>query len=228
MTANRNDAELGWAWDFSLWVRWVLAPSITAILSFFIAGALVAADTEARRFESYVDRPNFMTGDNALGAALLWMVMLIVVVGPSTTLSQALVLRSATKQVNRRLWVLVSSLAFGISVLLFWFQYVGWFLPGVIIGFAQWLLLSKHFERAAGWILITIGAEVAAVVVGFLTRLVLPNNWIGFPSYPFYPLNSVMYWTSIWAVSVVVFSALTGLGLLWILRQEAAPLFGAV
>jgi hypothetical protein len=203
-----------------LWIRWVTATSVSGILSYFIAGGLVTARAEADTSGKYWGGANFMTGDNAIDSLLLWVGLLILVVGPSIALAQALVLRTVNVCIGWRRWVFITSLAAAASISMAWVAWIGVILPGVIIGFAQWSILAKCFQRANWWVMVTVSAEIAALAAGFAMTYVLPSNWLGFPSYPFYPLMSVVYWTGSWAVGLIVFSAFTGLGLIWLLWGE--------
>lgn len=68
----------------------------------------------------------------------------------------------------------------------------------MVFGFAQSLVLRKHFNKASMWIIVSI----LAIVASTLSELVIPSG----------PLS--MYF-----VDGMVFGAVTGVGLLWLSRQ---------
>jgi hypothetical protein len=212
---------------------WVLAITIAATAVLLLADFLVW-----RAVEDATPEVAF-SDDNAIGPILefgLWMIVLLL---PFVGFVQALVLWQVAHFTAWEGWGLRSSLLIPIYLLvalvpLVFLTFslgggcliVGFVvLPGFAIGLAQSRLVpnldiepsSRLIWIAANTIALPLGAAC-----GFLVTSITGASYFASATYryPFYPLQSAMYWALGWVVGAVIFSALTGMVLAWLLSRQ--------
>jgi hypothetical protein len=200
-----------------LWAGWVVGTSLAGGLSYYLAGVIVSlrAESEGQVYRS----PNFMTGDNALPSFVLWGFLILALVGPSVGLAQGLLLRTVLGYENWGRWLAFTSLGIALAIVLAGIQCVGPVLGGIAIGSLQWLILRHKMMQAYWWISAVSVAWLLGIVTGLLVQTyILPQSWLTFPSWPFYPMSSVVYWAISLTAGLLVFSSITGLVLVWMTR----------
>lgn len=216
---------------------WVLATTIAATAALLLADFLVFwqyvhGTTEEIAFQN----------DNAVGPVFGFVFWVIILLGPSVGLTQALVLRRFARFVAWKAWWLTTSLmtpplhlvALIASLLLSFilkgdrYMIIGLVtLPGLAFGLAQWVLLLTRNIKASSW-WIWIAANVIAcplgVACGFLVTSTTGASYFANATYrfPFYPLQSAVYWALGWVVGAIIFSAFTSVVLVWLLRRHGS------
>lgn len=215
---------------------WVLATTIAAtaalLLADFLVWLLIRNTTEEVAFAN----------DNAVGPILAFAFWMIVLLGPLVGYVQALVLRHVAHFPAWDRWWLASSLlipiylsvAFGIWVFLTLgagsaeCMTIGLIvLPGLAVGLATSPLLPMLDIRPPSrwiWVMVNIIAVPLGFACGFLITSTTGASYFAVPAwnFPFYPLQSAMYWALGWVVGTIVFSALTGVVLAWLLRRQGS------
>src|SRR3954454_8484795 len=198
---------------WKLWLTWVLATASVATLGLVVPDALVLG-LPASDFN----------GDNAVLPLVRWSCGLAFIVAPLVAIAQALVLKHSTGMRILQAWVIftclgvVAAMIVNVLVNIVAFVGAGLLLPGVVIGFAQWLALRPHLERGSWWVLgCTIGWNAGLMVTWAVSAMFFPSGWLTFP---FYPVESAAYWAITWFSGVVTFAAITGLTMVWLLRAQ--------
>jgi|GEM_PF-4535384 len=219
----------------ALWLWWVLATSVLVGLTYFVAGALVTFRVESDIAGQYNGEQNFMTGDFAIGSALTWACLLLFLVTPSLGLAQGLVLWKIQRYHDWRQWAFASTWGLilaaitVVAVNMLLPGDAGVILPGAVLGFAQWTVLRRSAPGARWWIVGSGTAWLVALATSWIVTInALPQSWISVhPSWPFYPLSSLLYWSVAWIVAISIYAGLTGLLLIHLLRSnyhaDAAP-----
>lgn len=202
---------------------WMLATAVPAFIAVFSAGALVTRRVNMDQEGPQWGGPSSMTGDNALAPLCLWATCLMFMVGPAIGIGQGLVLRAFVRGVPPLRWALVTSCGVALSLMIYIIPFVGVLLTGAIVAFAQGLVLRHHIQKAEWWVGGSAAAWVVATAVTAATRdSILPRDWVNiFPSWPFYPLSSVLYWAVVCGIAVALYAALSGAVLAYLLSRYA-------
>lgn len=157
----------------------------------------------------------FIGVQTALGFGALFGFLYGAVFGATGGLVQALVLRRYISQ--PRLWILASALAWAclLGVLWAWAWAWGWREPirsiesiwgalgAVLVGTAEWLVLSRYVSNAHWWIVATILTWVVSRFIAFelwQTSFTFPLSWA-------------------WLIAGLGHGAVTGGVLAWLLQQ---------
>ena len=176
--------------------------------------------------------------DNALGPLLEFGLWLAISLGPFVGLAQAFVLRYVAHFAEWKAWglrtgILAPIILFvGVMLSMVAVFSVGGtclvialaVLPGLAFGLAQSSLVpTLERERFVRWIWVVtnIGALILGMACGSLVTSVAGASYFATADYhfPFYPFQSAVYWAAGWIVGVIVFSALTGMVLVRMLRR---------
>ena len=178
--------------------------------------------------------------DNALGPLLEFGLWLAISLGPFVGLAQALVLRYVAHFAEWKAWglrtgILAPIILFvGVMLSSFAVFSVGGvclvlalaILPGLAFGLAQSSLVpTLERERFVRWIWVVtnIGALILGMACGSLVTSVAGASYFATADYhfPFYPFQSAAYWAAGWIVGAIVFSTLTGVMLVRMLRENS-------
>lgn len=193
--------------ETELWRTWV----INNVLGWFIGSIL---------FDIVFWRPWLYEEPTIIDAVhqVLRPIILTSLVTIPVAVSQWFVMRRYLRQAN--LWFGVTLLSFNLSTLVWWFilfveneTFQNIILPflimGFIIGGAQWLLLRQWGKRSILWIV----ANVIGSILGYVSI-----EWFAESSF----VNSLMniFPFLVFLMFGVVFAAVTGLVLAWLLRKS--------
>ena len=212
-----------------LWLLWTVATAMSATLVLLVADVLV--------FYLWVQGKSTdlaFGNDNAIAPVLGFIFFLIVLLGPSIGLAQAFVLGRFMQFPAWKSWtlasvllvpilhlvtvvalvVLTSKLGGDIYILLGLATF-----PGIAFGLAQWLVIFAAGVRKSAWLLLAnavawpLGATCGLLGVRVASAGYFDN---AIYRYPFYPLQSALYWAIGWVVAAIVFAAITGIAMVWI------------
>lgn len=222
-------------WRFYL--LWVLANAVAATSTLVVADLLVFYQFVLGRSTELA-----FDNDNAVGPVVSFALLVILLLGLFVGFAQALVLRYSVNFGSWKLWWLASSVLVPSFFLLaaFILIYVNSLLPtfpirgdnfilyglaaspGLAFGLGQWLLsLLRHVRSSGWWVAANTFAWPLGVAGGLLVMRSVGASYFATPSYqfPFYPLQSALYWSVGCFTGAVIFSALTGIVLVRLLRR---------
>lgn len=222
MLASSNHAQPSSYATFHFWFWWLVGTTLAGTITFFGAGALVTLRAESDTESKAYGGSNFMTGDFAFPYLLLWGVLIIILVGPSIGLTQGLVLQRVLGSRIWYRWLIATGLGLAIGLGFLGIDYLGPVMLLVTVAVAQLLVLKGYFSRAGWWLVWTCFAGLAGLAIANIASQALPRHWISPPSWPFYPLTSVLYWSVIWGTALIVYSSVSGLALMSLLRRSGA------
>ena len=160
--------------------------------------------------------------DNSIGVMLVFAFFLVVLPGPLLGIVQGWVLGRLPNFRRAKSWAVVTTIAFIIVEITLMAQrfnisldamgLVVALVPGAILGLAQFMLLRKEVRGARLWIAVNSAALAVGSIAGILVGTTLSAlRWS--PStraYPFYPLDTLIYWLIGWGVAALIFALLTG------------------
>jgi len=169
--------------------------------------------------------PNAFKGDNAVGPLLIWGGGVVVVLGIGLGCGQAWVLAQYLGCKHGGRWVGASFAGTTVSAVVIvimgsWgFTTASAIVPGLILGFTQWLVLRRSARSAQWWI---AGTSIAWwVSVLFVTRVYPSFAPASSVIFPFYPLDSAVYWAGGWIIGSLIFAIITGLVLVYVAKPRA-------
>jgi hypothetical protein len=157
---------------------------------------------------------------------------LLFLVAPAIGIAQGLVLRYALKFEHWVLWVIATF--FGVILTLILGVILGeatagsaagcvWALaPGAVLGATQWFVLQNNMKiRSSGiWIIGCMVGWILGVVVAIVVHDMLYRAKEGDFNLPYYPDQAEIAWSVAWALGSLVFSAITGATLVWLVRAS--------
>ncbi len=192
----------GWG----LWGAWVLATTLAATL-----GLLLAAPSEAQHSSDRL---------------LFWVWDLFFFLGPVIGLGQGLVLWGYLRRSAWRKWLAACWLGTGVAMVLALIGSAFTFGPlfgtwtGFIFGLAQYGVLRRYVPQPGLWPIANGGAWLGAV----LAYVLVGGLFAGLDqrTYSFLPHDDHVYWVVGWMAGALVYGVITGLALVWMLRQPVA------
>ena len=208
-------AEANPAGEHSTWYRWTLgtflALTIPLLVADLFAFPMVVGNEEV-----------VFCCDNSIGVMLVFAFFLVVLPGPLLGIIQGKVLGRLPNFRRAKSWAVVTTVAFIIVEITLMAQrfnlsldvigLVTALVPGAILGLAQFFLLRKEVRGARWWIAVNSAALAVGAIAGILVGTTLSAlRWsTSTRAYPFYPLDTLIYWLIGWAVAALIFALLTG------------------
>ena len=195
MAIDINEAKVA-SNEFGMWLEWTLATTFGMLLGFVSSLILV----------------------NTLSLALARLIVPLVA-GFLVGLSQWIVLRKYLNEVSD--WVLAGSVSWAAGYALGLFVMngltgtgldglIGYILFGVIVAFVQWPLLRREIPNVWMWVL----ANIVGWTTGFYLSQFSLDLFFNGPA-----INPIASTSVIAGVSGLVAGAVTGIALVWIVRQ---------
>lgn len=205
-----------------LWLWWVASITVIGTLSYLTTGGLVTLYARSDKMSQEFGGSNFMTGDNALGPAVQWVFLLIVLFCPSIGIAQGMVLHRILNYRDWKRWTLATALGLIVTLMVVTIECIGIPAAGIALGLIQWLVLRRSINNAGLWIMTTAIALCLGVgISAFVTLNYLPKTLLVFPAWPFYPFSAVLYWGFGVSICILVFASVTGIILVWISDRSA-------
>ena len=209
-----SNTKIGW----SIWLQWVLASILGYGVGTTIGNALaslIPAMTCSQSFsDSFIDRlTNFPCIQPSLG-----LVVIVIILGLAGGFMQWLVLRR--RIAGAGWWVPASGLGFPIALVVadgtgrrldIATPILMGILFGVLSGILPWIVLRRKITRAGWWVLAHLLGSLVGGALGILA---------------FHAMGLIRFYQFTWAAAGAMFGAglgaITGITLVWLLRQATA------
>ncbi len=190
-----------------MWLWWVLGTFVVS------AGCIAVLNVQITNWPDY----NFR-GDNQIFPLVYWCCGLFVVLGPILGGTQGLVIWKTGATRDLLLWVVATTIAVIISLLLsVRITVLIYFVPGLVVGLAQWGVLQRRARYAYIWpIITTIGWFLGILPIRLGVDPLFSE--LGY-YYQLYSQTAARYWTAGWALGTFIYASITGLALIWIVRD---------
>jgi hypothetical protein len=205
------------------WVGWVAITAGSGALALLMAGLVVTIMLSAQG--ERVARIE-MSGDNAIGPALVWGCGLLLFVGPLVGIGQGVLIRMVSTNLQWQKWCWATILGAQASIFLLVVASFGCSpicgaaVPGIVLSLTQWLTLRDTVKHAYLWVIGNCAAWIFAVVLGPpLADRILPHLENDAPYTPFYPFEATVIFSLTGLVMIALFAAWTGALLIWMLNN---------
>jgi len=220
--------------SLEFWLLWISATTLAAVAALLLADLLV--------FWQYVHGTTeeiAFGNDNAVGPVVAYAFWIIVLLGPVVGLGQALVLKRFAYFAAWKTWWLASStlvptfqaIAIALSLFLAFilkndeYMIFGFgALLGLAFGLGQLLLVPRGYTKPLGrgtWVVSNVIAGPLGIAGGLLVAGTVGGAYFANATYnfPFYPLQSALYWLLGCVAGSTIYSAISAIALARLLKQ---------
>jgi hypothetical protein len=207
---SRFSADIPRLW---LWSLWVLATSLSGILSIIVADLIALQDLPFAFREDF----GSLSGDTLVRTLLQWIVSLVCCLSILLGLSQGFIISLIYKSKETWFWTASCFAAvLGSMLISIGLPVVGLMFPGLILGYTQSLVLRRLVQYPGWWVAVNGVAWVLSLLTGFMIGSSNISVTSLSRSWPFFPYESALQWGIGWGIGATIFACLTGVGLVFL------------
>lgn len=215
-------------------VIWTIAVTLALQLVLLVSDFLVF-DTQVRGRSEDMAFGN----DSAVGPVFSFVFLVLFFIGPVVGTAQGIVIRTLRSTINWKTWVVrsalvspaMSTLTIVLAIVVITlvvnspFGYIGLCLSPLALlvlplfgpGLVPWFFtLRSKMPASLGWLLTSTILWPLPVVLGLATGMMSNSHY----KYPFYPMESVLWWFIGWTAGAALYGYITGYVLLRALKPR--------